>query len=153
MAQETGSSMFGCFPAVIVALFFSLFLVAGARQEIAPPTLDSDAATAQAQTGGTEGRQSLTVIEKIETSVSASVPATVTLQISGYQPDGCKLPVQVQQTRTDKQVTMKIFRIVPTDVMCTMDLNPYNETITLDGTFESGDYTINVNGTMVELKI
>ncbi len=153
MAQETGSSMFGCFPAVIVALFLSLFLVAGARQEIAPPTLDSDVATAQAQTGGTEGKQSLTVIEKIETSVSASVPATVTLQISGYQPDGCKLPVQVQQTRTDNQVTVKIFRIVPVDVMCTMDLNPYNDTITLEGTFESGDYTIDVNGTMVQVKV
>ncbi len=154
MAQETNSSMFGCFPAVIVALFFSLFLVAGVKQgPVEMPAAPEGVVTAQAQTGGTEGRQSLTVIEKIETSVSASVPATVTLQVSGYQPDGCKFPVQVQQTRTGNQVTVKIYRIVPVDVMCTMDLNPYNDTITLDGAFESGDYTIDVNGTVVQVKV
>ncbi|MBI1279896.1 MAG: hypothetical protein GC179_17345 [Anaerolineaceae bacterium] len=156
MAQETGSSMFGCFPAVLVAVIIGFLLFVGIRQEPAvmpSAPMEGVVVTAQAQTDGTAGRQSLTVIEKIETSVSASVPATVTLQVSGYQPDGCKFPVQVQQTRADKQVTVKIYRVVPVDVMCTMELNPYNDTITLDGTFESGDYTIDVNGTVVQVKV
>ena len=155
MAPEPSSSMFGCFPAVIVTVILGFLLFAGVRQEdIAPPTLDSDVATAQAAPDdAVGGRQSLTVIEKIETTVSATVPATVTLQISGYQPDGCKFPVQVVQTRVDKTVTVKIFRVVPVNVMCTMELNPYNESITLEGTFESGDYTVDVNGTVVEVKI
>jgi len=34
-----------------------------------------------------------------------------------------------------------------------MDLNPYNDTITLDGTFASGDYTVDVNGTVVQVKV
>jgi hypothetical protein len=154
MAQDTGSGMFGCFPAVFVALILGFLLFAGVRQEIAPPTLDSDVATAQAAPDDTTGgRQSLTVVEKVETAVSATVPATITLQISGYHPDGCKFPVQVEQTREGNTVTVKIYRIVPVDVMCTMELNPYNETITLDGTFESGDYTLDVNGTVVQVKV
>jgi len=154
MALETDSSMFGCFPAVFVAMILGFLLFAGVRQEVTPQTLDSNVATAQTSTSSAaEGNQSLTVVEKIETSVSTGSPATVTLQISGYQPDGCQLPVQVDQTRAGNQVTVKIYRIVPVDVMCTMDLNPYNDTITLDGTFESGDYTIDVNGTIVPLKV
>ena len=75
------------------------------------------------------------------------------MHLMGYQPDGCKFPVQVEQTRSGDSVTVKIYRIVPTDVMCTMDLNPYDDTITLDGTFESGTYTVDVNGTVVVVKV
>jgi hypothetical protein len=155
MAQETGSNMFGCFPAVLVAMIFGFLLFVGVRQDVnVMPPAEVITVTAQAAPDdAVGGRQSLTVIEKIETTVSATVPATVTLQVSGYHPDGCKFPVQVVQTRVDKTVTVKIFRIVPVDVMCTMQLNPYNDTITLEGTFESGDYTVDVNGTVVELKV
>ena len=108
----------------------------------------------QAQAGEVvDGVQSMTIIEKVETQVSSSVPASVTMQISGYHPDGCKFPAQVEQTRLGDTVTVKIFRIVPKGVMCTMDLNPYNDTITLDGTFDSGTYTVDVNGTVVVVKV
>ena len=156
MAQETGSSMFGCFPAVLVALMFGFLAFLGARQSAAVmEPIAPVAAQAQQAVVGTavEGVPSLTIIEKIETQVSASTPATVTLQVSGYHPDGCKFPVQVVQSRAADEVTVKIFRIVPKDVMCTMELNPYNDTITLDGTFDSGTYTVDVNGTVVVVKV
>ncbi|MBA3872836.1 MAG: hypothetical protein H0X30_27210 [Anaerolineae bacterium] len=156
MAQETGSSMLGCFPAVLVAVLFGFLTFLGARQSAASMELVAPV-EAQAQSAApvdaVEGKQSLTVIEKVETQISASVPATVTLHVMGYQPDGCTFPVQVQQTRTADQVTIKIFRIVPKDVMCTMELNPYNDTITLDGTFDSGTYSVDVNGTVVVVKV
>ena len=154
--EETGSSMFGCFPVVFIAVIFGFLAFLGVRQSAAaisepPPPVE---AQAQAQAGeAVEGVQSLTIIEKVETQVSASVPATVTLQISGYHPDGCKFPAQVEQTRTGDKVTVKIFRIVPKGVMCTMELNPYNDMITLEGTFDSGTYTIDVNGTVIEVKV
>jgi hypothetical protein len=152
MAEQT-SSTFGCFPAVLVALFLSFFLIAGVQQgPVEMPATGGIEVTAQAQTE-VGGRQSLTVIEQVETQVSNTVPATITLEVSGYHPDGCKFPAQVQQSRVDTQVTVKIYRIVPVDVMCTMDLNPYKDTITLEGTFESGDYTIDVNGTIVQVKV
>jgi len=156
MAQETGSSMFGCFPAVLVAVLIGFLAFLGVRQSAsitAEAAAPIEPSPQQAQVGMTGGVKSLTVIEKIETSVSSTVPATVTMQISGYQPDGCKFPVQVEQTRTGDQVTVKIFRIKPIGVMCTMDLNPYNDTITLDGTFDSGSYTVDVNGTVVIVKV
>ena len=156
MAQETGSSMFGCFPVVLVALIFGFLAFLGARQSASfvEPIAPDEAQAQQAVIGtAVEGVQSLTIIEKIETQVSASVPATITLQVSGYQPDGCTFPVQVQQTRAADQVTIKIFRIVPKDVMCTMELNPNNDTITLDGTFDSGTYSVDVNGTVVVVKV
>jgi len=156
MAPETGNSMFGCFPAVVIALLIGLFAFAGVSQSAVMPVEPAapiEAHAAPAQGGVTEGKQSLTVIEKIETEISTGIPATVTIHISGYQPDGCLFPVQVEQTRAGDKVTVKIFRIVPTDVMCSMQLNPYDETITLDGTFESGSYTIDVNGTVVEVKV
>lgn len=155
MAQDTGSGMFGCFPAVFIAMIFGFLLFAGVRQEaVVMPPVEAITVTAQAAPdNGIGGRQSLTVVEQVETTVSASMPATITMQVRGYHPDGCKFPVQVQQTRAGNTVTVKIYRVVPVDVMCTMELNPYNETITLDGTFESGDYTVDVNGTVVQVKV
>ena len=155
MTQETGTSMLGCFPAVLVALIVGFLTFLGARQSASfMPVAPVEAQAQQAVVGtAVEGVQSLTIIEKVETQVSASVPATITLQVSGYHPDGCKFPVQVEQTRAADKVTVKIFRIVPTDVMCTMDLNPYSDTITLDGTFDSGTYSVDVNGTVVVVKV
>jgi len=156
MAQETGSNMFGCFPLVFIAVVIGFLAFLGVRQSAAAitvPAAPAEGQAEQAQTGGAEGVESLTVIEKIETQISASLPATVTMQVRGYQPDGCKFPVQVQQTRVGDKVTVKIFRLVPKDVLCTMELNPYNETITLDGTFESGTYTVDANGTVVVVKV
>jgi hypothetical protein len=156
MAEDTGSSMFGCFPAVIVALLLGFMSFVSVRQSAAdiatvPPV---EAQAQQAPSGGTEeGVESLAIIEKVETAVSTSVPATITMHISGYHPDGCKFPVQVQQTRVDDKVSVKIYRIKPKNIMCTMELNPYNETITLEGTFDSGTYTIDVNGTPVVVKV
>lgn len=153
MAVETDNSLFGCFPVVMIAALFGLFAWLGVRQDVAP-VQSAPAQPEQAQTGGTiEGVESLTIIEKIETQVSASMPATITLQISGYHPDGCQFPVQVQQTWDGNRVTVKIFRIMPPDIMCTMQLNPYIDSITLDDTFDSGAYTIDVNGTLVEIKV
>jgi hypothetical protein len=155
MAQPTDSNMFGCFPLVVIAAMLG-FLVFGALQPtrvFSVPVEPAPATAEQAQSGGTEGRQSLTVIEKVETQVSASVPATITLLVSGYQPDGCKFPAQVEQTRSGDKVTVKIYRNKPFGVMCTMDLNPYAGTLTLDGTFESGTYTVEVNGTTVVVRV
>ena len=156
MAETAGDSMFGCFPVVIAAVILGLLMFAGVRQgagaAAVEPAAPVEAQSAQAG-AAVEGVQSLTVIEKVETQVSSSVPATVTLQISGYQPDGCKFPVQVTQTRVGNSVTVQIFRLKPKDMLCTMELNPYNATITLEGTFDSGTYTVDVNGTVVEVKI
>lgn len=148
---EPSSNMFGCFPAVIMAFLFGIFAFAGFQQSSAPSITTEPIQNVPMEVS--DGVQSLTVVEQIETAVSSSIPASITMQVRGYQPDGCTFPVQVDQTRDGNQVTVKIYRMMPKDILCSMELNPYNETITLDGTFDSGDYTIDVNGTMVKVKI
>jgi hypothetical protein len=113
-----------------------------------PPPVES---TIPAQAA--DGNESLTIIDSVETIVMESYPYQITLHVTGYQPDGCTFPVQVEQSRQDNTVTVKIYRIVPTDVMCTMQLVPYDANIPLDGGFESGSWTIDVNGTVVNLDL
>jgi hypothetical protein len=111
-----------------------------------PPDVNSGGAQAS-------GSQVLTVIDKVDAMVLESFPAQISLHVTGYQPDGCTFPVQVEQTRDSNTVSVKIYRILPPDIMCTMQLVPYDENIKLDGSFESGEYTIDVNGTVITVKI
>jgi hypothetical protein len=106
-------------------------------------------------TGGAQasGSESLTVIETVDAMILESFPVQISLHVTGYQPDGCTFPVQVEQTRDGNTISVKIYRILPPDIMCTMQLVPYDENIRLDGGFESGEYTIDVNGTVVTVKI
>ena len=109
----------------------------------------------EGNTGGAQasGSEVLTVIETVDALIMESFPAQISLHVTGYQPDGCTFPVQVEQTRDGNTVTVKIYRILPPDIMCTMQLVPYDENIKLDGGFESGEYTIDVNGMVVSVKI
>lgn len=150
MSMNENQNMYGCFPAVIIALILGFGAFLGISQSAGEMPMP-EVATVEAQAAA--GRESLTIVETVTIQVSASLPATVTLQVAGFHPDGCKFPVQVQQTRTGNTVNVKIYRIVPTDVMCTMQLNPYSDTITLDGTFDSGSYTLDVNGTVLTLEV
>jgi inhibitor of cysteine peptidase len=82
-----------------------------------------------------------------------SFPVQINLQVSGYQPDGCDFPVQVEQRRQGNEVFVDIYREVPLAVMCPAVVLPYEEIIPLEGGFESGTYTIHVNDQVVEVQI
>ncbi|MEO1290625.1 MAG: hypothetical protein AAFV93_23025 [Chloroflexota bacterium] len=86
-----------------------------------------------------------TVIESVEVIILESSPMQLQLMVSGFQPDGCDFPVEVEQTVDGNEVTLHIFRNVPMDVMCPSVLNPYDDTIMIDGTFDSGTVNIRVN--------
>jgi hypothetical protein len=142
----------------IIRILAGLLLFFSAMSQTAAPPGDQAAPPPSSQavptpevTGDTF--ESLTVIEKVEASIRESNPAQVSLQVSGYQPDGCKFPVQVEQTREGNTVHVKIYRDVPKAVLCTMQLVMYSDTIALDGSFPPGEYTIDVNGTQVTVKV
>ncbi|MGJ3238686.1 MAG: hypothetical protein ACFE0Q_08275 [Anaerolineae bacterium] len=88
-----------------------------------------------------------TVIESVEVAVLESFPMQLQLQltISGYQPDGCEFPVEVEQDVDGNDVSLRIYRNVPSATLCPMVLVPYEETITVDGSFEGGTVNIEVN--------
>lgn len=97
--------------------------------------------------------ESPTVIESVEALILESDPPQISLNVRGYQPDGCTFPVVVQQAREGSTVRVSIYREMPSDIMCTMMLQPYSDTIVLDGTFEPGSYTIDVNGFVITVTI
>jgi hypothetical protein len=92
-------------------------------------------------------------IESVDALLLESFPVQIMLQVKGYQPDGCEMPVKVEQSREGNAVTVEVFRDLPPDTACPMVIKQYDATIKLDGRFEPGTYTIDVNGTIVTVKI
>lgn len=96
--------------------------------------------------------RSLNVIETVEAQILESMPMQITLQVTGYIPDGCEYPVQVVQRREGNTVYVEIFRDVPLAATCLAVQPDYAAEILLEGTFEPGLYTIDVNGTRIEVQ-
>ena len=92
-----------------------------------------------------ESDKVLTNIFRVDVKVMESQPRRISLEVEGEHPDGCEYPVIVGQTRQGNTVDIEVYREVPADVICPMILKPYRDTISLEGRFESGEYTINVN--------
>lgn len=134
---------------ILILLFALFFGVQGEVGSPPPPVV----ATVPPPVSGEETFRSLTVIENVEALLLESFPVQINLQVSGYQPDGCDFPVQVEQRREGNQVFVEIYRDVPLAVMCPAMLLEYNETIHLEGGFESGTYTIYVNDQTIEVTI
>lgn len=149
---------------LFLVIFVSLTAFFSASGDL-PVTGGGSPPPAPPETGGTGGEpvvrptlpaglvQSLTVIERVEALIMESNPPQISLNVSGYQPDGCSFPVVVQQTREGSTVRVSIYREMPIDIVCAMILQPYRDTIVLDGTFEPGSYTIDVNGFVITVTI
>ena len=110
--------------------------------------------------GGPDGDTSLVlgdhrphVIENVTAAFSGWYPVGVTLRVSGYQPDSCEFPVQIDQQRDGNDVYVAIFRDVPSNTRCREATIPYEAAILLEDEFESGTYTIHVNDYVLEISI
>ncbi len=97
--------------------------------------------------------RSYTLINSVETQVMESNPFQVTLVVHGQQADGCELPVVVDQQREGNTIYVDIYREMNPSMICTMQVVPYDATIPLADRLEAGQYTINVNGTIIDLKL
>ena len=69
----------------------------------------------------------------------------ISLAVAGEHPDGCDLPVRVDQRRDGNQIYVEVYREVPADVFCPMILQPYQGSLQIEGSFAAGEYTIQVN--------
>jgi inhibitor of cysteine peptidase len=107
----------------------------------------------RANTGDGNFMQVDTVIESVDVVILESFPMQLHLTVKGYQPDGCDFPVFVEQQRDGNAVTVHVYREVPADVMCPMMLVSYEDTIVLDGSFESGTAHIKVNEFIVDVDL
>ncbi|MCZ7544930.1 MAG: hypothetical protein M5R40_16030 [Anaerolineae bacterium] len=102
---------------------------------------------------GEDAVRAMHIIDSVEVTVLESDPMQLRLHITGYQPDGCEAPVTVAQRREGNTVYVEIYRDLPADMICPEILVGYEASIPLEGDFEAGAYTINVNGYVVSLEL
>lgn len=93
------------------------------------------------------------VITEVNVRVMESFPMQIVLEVTGYQPDGCEAEVKVDQQREGNTVRVSIYRVLPPDIMCTMEVVDYAADIPLEGGFEPGKYIFDVNGVIVEVDL
>lgn len=93
------------------------------------------------------------VIQKVDYRILESSPMQIHVEVTGYQADGCNVPVQVMQQRVGNSIKIEIYRELPPDVMCPQVIQDYSAIIPLSGTFESGSYSLDVNGTTVTMDV
>jgi inhibitor of cysteine peptidase len=103
--------------------------------------------------GDTGMFKSYTVIENVDVLILESWPMQLHLQVTGYQPDGCEVPVIVEQRREGNEVFVDVYREMSAAMACPAVIQPYEAKIPLEGGFESGTYTIHVNDFVKEITI
>ena len=95
-----------------------------------------------------------TVIEQVKAGLMDAYPVKVKLHVSGYQPDGCRVPVQIEQWRQGRKLVVQIYREFDVDEVCPANIVPFETGITLGGAdFASGDYTVVVNDYVLNLTL
>lgn len=127
---------------ILIRLLLLLLAFLGVSRTVTPAPVPDGGAT-----------RSYTLIDSVETLVMESYPYQVRLVVRGQQPDACDFPVIADQRREGDTFYVEIYRNVPIGVMCPMVLLPYEDSILLLESLESGKYIINVNGTIVELEL
>lgn len=125
----------------LIMAFLSLFFVGGVTEVSGPPDGESFAVPLQTH--------SFTEIESVSVTLS---PQNVVLEVIGYQPDGCDLPVLVTHEQRGTALLVQIYREMPADVFCTMMLVPYADRLIIDGPFEPALTAISVNTYNVDLE-
>ena len=126
------------------------FLVNDYRAQV---TLGADASAPPSGPPGDTIMRRPVVIDSVEVLVLESYPMQLQLNISGHQNDACNVPVQVEQRREGNTVYVEIYRLHNPAMMCPFALLQYHDTITLEGGFESGSYTIHVNDYVVNVTL
>ncbi|MFU8827581.1 MAG: hypothetical protein ACNA70_08850 [Brevefilum sp.] len=84
------------------------------------------------------------VVESLSVLVMESYPVQVSVNLSGYLPDGCTTIREVRADRDGNTFTVTIHTQRPSgDVACTMALVPFDETLSLDvAGLGAGEYTV-----------
>jgi len=114
--------------------------------------VESDAPAMPPDSPQGETMRQAILVDNVETQIMESDPVQVTLVVTGSIQDGCEIPTMTQVEQLEDTIYVSIFRDVPTDIMCPMVIQPYEEEIQL-GTLQPGSYTIHINDTIIQLDI
>jgi hypothetical protein len=91
-------------------------------------------------------------VEDAIVMVATSNPAQVSVQIKGSLPDPCSSVGAITQRREGNKVTVTV-PVRRGTGLCAQMIQPTTVTVRLEGTFESGSYTVIVNGVERSFKI
>lgn len=117
-----------------------------AQEQQAQFTLDMDNVLQMEPVTGGEGVLigSDAVVESMSVMIMESYPVQVSVELSGYLPDGCTTIREVRSSRSGDTFTVRIVTQRPDgDVACTMALVPFNERVDLEVEgLPAGKYTV-----------
>lgn len=85
-------------------------------------------------------------VHDVLVTVLESQPVQVRARVTGVLGDGCTELNKVAQARQGNRVTVKVTAKRDLDLICAQHIQRFDETITLEGTYPPGEYTLAVNG-------
>jgi hypothetical protein len=85
-------------------------------------------------------------VQRVESTATLSLPARVTLQVTGILADSCTQLGAVSQSREGSTVTVSIATTRP-GTICTQVTSTVMVQVPLDGAFSPGEYLAHVNAT------
>lgn len=143
-----------CLPLALVSLLIAAcYPPAGpagpvnATTPIATPADSRGPVTRPPAPAGEQVITGLASVASVDALVLESFPVQVHAIAQGNLPDGCTEIDQTLQQRTGNVFEVVLTTKRPADAMCTMAIEPFEETIPLDVLgLPAGDYTVTVNG-------
>jgi hypothetical protein len=85
-------------------------------------------------------------VQKTDIVMMESYPVQVMLKVSGTLPTPChELRAEVSEPDENNQINVELYSLTKPGAMCIQVLDPFEESIPL-GSFESGEYTVYING-------
>ena len=92
-------------------------------------------------------------VDAVQVIVLESYPMQLVLNVSGMWRDGCRNQVFTEQRRDGNTVTVHIYQMHNPMMMCPTVIEPYQQSVSLEGGFENGHYVIQVNDYVTELDL
>lgn len=86
-------------------------------------------------------------VENVQMLIMESFPVQISVEATGYLPDGCTNIDNVTTMKDGNTFYVEIGTIRPRDALCTQALVPFTKSVSLDVYgLEKGAYNVNVNG-------
>lgn len=125
----------------ITSATYTTDTTAGARPE---PVDDTTTTTVGADEPATD--HSPAYVNHVEVLVLESFPPQVSVEIEGDHPTPCHETL-VEVTEDGNDYTVMVWSVAPEPgTVCAQVLEPFEEVVPIGNGFESGDYTVTVNG-------
>jgi hypothetical protein len=100
-----------------------------------------------------QGYEFLIQVNSVDVQVRGSAPAQVGVAVDGTIGDGCTRLDRIEQSRAGNTVSVRIVGRHTGEPICTMIAQLYRDNVGLDGAFEAGSYTLDVNGVVREFSV